>query len=126
MIQVHSIFRVSDNSGAKKVKCIKVLGGYKRKIANIGDLVIVSIQKVKHHKKKKGRLREGEVLKALIVRTKAKVYRQNFSRVICQENSVALMTPKNKPLGTRILGPVGIELRHSKFLKVASLSAGLI
>lgn len=126
MIQVQTIFRVCDNSGAKKVKCIKVLGGHKRKVARAGDLIVVSIQKVKQHKKKKIKIKEGEVMRALVLHTKAKVYRQNFSRFLCQENLVALITQKNKPLGTRVLGPVAKELRHSKFLKIASLSAGLV
>lgn len=124
MIQTETILRVTDNSGAKKVKCIKVLGGFKRKYANHGDLIIVSIRRVKQHKKKKVKIKEGEVIHALVVRTKAKIVRRNCTQVQCQENSVVLITNKNKPIATRVVGPVPKELRHSKFMKVASLSSG--
>ncbi|MCH9712551.1 MAG: 50S ribosomal protein L14 [Proteobacteria bacterium] len=126
MIQNETLIRVTDNSGAKKVKCIKVLGGFRRKFANLGDLIVVSIRRVKQHKKKKIKVKEGEVVHALVVRTKAKLVRQNSTHLKCQENSVVLITNKNKPIATRILGPVPKELRHSKFMKVASLSAGFI
>lgn len=126
MIQTQTIFRVSDNSGAKKVKCIKVLGGFRRKFAKVGDLIVVSIRRIKQHKKKKIKIKEGDVTFALVVRTKQKVIRQNFCQFSCQENSVVLVTNKKKPIATRVLGPIPRELRHSKFMKVASLSAGFI
>jgi len=126
MIQNNTIFRVSDNSGAKKVKCIKVLGGFKRRFAAVGDLVVGSIQSVKQHKKKKIKVKEGEVSHALVVRTCTKVSRKNFSRFCCQENAVVLMTNKKKPIATRVTGPVSKELRNSKFMRVASLSPGFI
>jgi large subunit ribosomal protein L14 len=126
MIQSQTIFRVSDNSGAKKVKCIKVLGGFRKKTAQVGDLIVVSIQNIKQHKKKKIKVREGEVCRALIIRAKSKIFRNNFSRFVFRENSVVVMTNKNKPIATRVLGPVAKEIRHSKFLKVASLSSGFI
>ena len=126
MIQSETLLRVTDNSGAKKVKCIKVLGGFRRKFANLGDLIVVSIQRVKQHKKKKIKVKEGEVVHALVVRTKSRLIRQNSTQLQCQENSVVLITNKNKPIATRVLGPVPRELRHSKFMKVASLSAGFI
>jgi len=124
MIQTNSLFRVSDNSGAKKVKCIKVLGGFRRQFAYIGDLVVGSIQNVKQHKKKKIKVKEGEVIRALVIRTRAKTLRKNSSRLSFQENSVVLMNNKNKPLSTRVIGPVGKEFRNSKFMRVASLSSG--
>lgn len=126
MIQSETFLRVTDNSGAKKVKCIKVLGGFRRKFANLGNLIVVSIRQVKQHKKKKIKVKEGEVTHALVVRTKSRLVRQNSTQLQCQENSVVLMTNKNKPIATRVLGPVPKELRHSKFMKVASLSAGFI
>ena len=126
MIQSETLLRVTDNSGAKKVKCIKVLGGFRRKFANLGDLIVVSIRRVKQHKKKKIKVKEGEVVHALVVRTKSRLVRQNSTQLQCQENSVVLITNKNKPIATRVLGPVPKELRHSKFMKVASLSAGFI
>jgi large subunit ribosomal protein L14 len=125
MIQTQTIFRVSDNSGAKKVKTIKVMGGFRRKVASVGDLVVVSIRNVKQHVKKKIKIKEGEVSHALVVRTRAKVCRKNFSRFSCQENSVVIVTNKKKPIATRVLGPVPKELRNSKFMKIASLAAGV-
>lgn len=126
MIQSNTIFRVSDNSGAKRLKCIKVRGGFKRKCAYISDLVVGSIQNVKQHKKKKIKVKEGEVSYALVIRTRAKTFRKNFSRYCCQENAVVLMTNKKKPVATRVVGPVSKELRNSKFMRVASLSSGFI
>lgn len=124
MIQSQTIFRVSDNSGAKKVKCIKVLGGFKRKFACVGDLVVGSIQYVKQHKKKKVKVKEGEVVQGLVVRTCQRVVRKNFSRFCCQENALVLVTNQTKPVATRVLGPVSKEFRGSKFMKIASLSSG--
>lgn len=124
MIQSQTIFRVCDNSGAKKVKCIKVLGGFKRKFACVGDLVVGSIQYVKQHKKKKLRVKEGEVVRALIVKSCSKTARKNFSRFSCKENSVVLMMNSSKPVATRVLGSVPKELRNSKFLRVATISSG--
>jgi large subunit ribosomal protein L14 len=126
MIQSQTIFRVCDNSGAKKVKCIKVLGGFRRKFAKLGDLIVVSVRRVKQHKKKKIKIKEGDVTHALVIHTKFCVNRQNFSRFSCQENTVVLLTNKKKPIATRILVPVPRELRHSKFMKVASIAAGFI
>jgi len=126
MIQTETLLQVTDNSGAKKVKCIKILGGFRRKFAKIGDLVIASIRVVKQHKKKKVKVKEEEVVHALIVRTKSKFSRQNSTQLQYQKNCVVLMTTKNKPLATRVLGPVPKILRHSKFMKVAALSAGFI
>lgn len=124
MIQSQTLLRVSDNSGAKRVKCIKVLGGFKRKIANVGDLIVVSIRKVKQHKRKKIKVKEGQVTHAVIIRVKAKSFRLNSSTFKSQENAVVLISNKTKPIATRVLGPVPRELRHSKFMKVASLSSG--
>lgn len=126
MIQSETLLRVSDNSGAKKVKCIKVLGGFRRKFANLGDLIVVSIRRVKHHKRKKIKIKEGEVINALVIRTTSKFIRQNYSHLRCQENSVVLITNNNKPIATRVLGPVPKELRHSKFMKVVLLSSGFV
>jgi len=125
MIQTQTIFRVSDNSGAKKVKTIKVMGGFRRKVASVGDLVVVSIRNVKQHVKKKIKIKEGEVSHALVIRSRSKVCRKNFSRFSCQENSVVIVTNKKKPIATRVLGPVPKDLRNSKFMKVASLAAGV-
>lgn len=126
MVQAQTVFRVCDNSGAKKVKCIKVLGGFRRKYAKVGDLVVVSVRFVKQHKKKKIKIKEGEVTFALVVRTKSSINRQNFSSFVCQENAVVLVANKSKPIATRVIGPVPKQLRHSKFMKIASLSSGFI
>lgn len=124
MIQAQTIFRVSDNSGAKKVKCIKVLGGFKRKVASVGDLIVVSIRRVKQHKKKKIKVKEGEVCYGLIIRTRARFQRKNFSSFSCQENSLVLLNQAKKPLGTRVLGPIPKQFRSSKFMRIVSLSSG--
>ena len=124
MVQTRTLFRVCDNSGAKKVRCIKILGGFKRRFAKIGDIIVVSVRQVKQHKKKKIKIQEGNVAYALIVRTKWKEKRQNFSFFRCEENAVVLLTNKKKPIATRVVGPVPKQLRHSKFMKIASLAAG--
>jgi large subunit ribosomal protein L14 len=126
MIQNNTIFRVTDNSGARRLKCIKVLGGFKRRFAYVGDLVVGSIQNVKQHKKKKIKVKEGEVCYGLVIRTRTKIYRNNFSRFSSHENAVVLMTNKKKPIATRIVGPVSKELRNTKFMRVASLSSGFV
>lgn len=124
MIQTQTIFRVSDNSGAKKVKCIKVLGGFKRKVASVGDVIVVSIRRVKQHKKKKIKVKEGEVSYGIVIRTKSRFQRKNFSSFLCKENSLVLLNANKKPIGTRIIGPVPKEFRSSKFMRIASLSSG--
>jgi large subunit ribosomal protein L14 len=124
MIQSQTIFRVSDNSGAKKVKCVKVLGGFRRKVASVGDLIVVSIRRVKQHKKKKIKIKEGEVCFGVIIRTRSRIQRRNFSSVLCQENSLVLLNSSRKPVATRVIGPVPKHFRHSKFMRIASLSSG--
>ena len=124
MIQSQTIFRVSDNSGAKKVKCVKVLGGFRRKVASVGDVIVVSIRRVKQHKKKKIKVKEGEVCFGVIIRTKSRLFRRNFSSVLCKENSLVLLNSSRKPVATRVIGPVPKQFRHSKFLRIASLSSG--
>lgn len=126
MIQSQTILPVSDNSGAKRVKCIKVLGGFRRKFAKAGDLIAVSVQDVKQHKKKRIRVKKGEVCQALVIRTRSKLVRKNYSRLAYNDKMVVLMTNKKKPIATRVLGPVAKELRQSKFLKVALLASGFI
>jgi large subunit ribosomal protein L14 len=124
MVQAQTIFRVYDNSGAKKVKCIKVLGGFRRKVASTGDVIVVSIRRVKQHKKKKIKVKEGEVCFGVIIRTKSRIQRNNFSSVLCKENSLVLLNSSRKPIATRVIGPVPKQFRHSKFMRIASLSSG--
>jgi len=126
MIQQQTLLKVVDNSGAKTVKCIKVLGGYKRKSAFIGDIVIVSVQELRNKFKVTSKVKKGEVLSAIILRTKKSKKRKDGSRFFFDENVVTLINKQEKSLATRILGPLPIELRKNKLMKVASLATGFI
>lgn len=126
MIQHHTILKVSDNSGAKTVKCIKVLGGFKRKFAVIGDIIVVSIQQLRTNKSKKNlKVKKKEIYKALIIRTKTKLKKKDGFFITLKENSVALLNKQGKPIGTRIIGPIP-KILKKKFNKFLSLSTGLI
>ncbi len=118
MIQMSSILRVVDNSGAKKVSCVKVLGGSKHMIANLCDVIVVSIKSVISGSS----LKKGDVCKALIVRTKFGIRRADGSKLSFDDNSVVLVNNQYEPLGTRIFGPVPMELRNRGFNKVISLA----
>ena len=118
MIQMSSTLDVADNSGAKKVFCIKVLGGSKRKYASIGDIIVVSIKEAIPNAK----VKKGEVAKAVIVRTKKEVSRQDGSYIRFDTNSAVLVDKDNEPVGTRIFGPVARELRAKRFMKIISLA----
>ena len=118
MIQMTSVLDVADNSGAKKVFCIKVLGGSKRKYASIGDIIVVSVQEAIPNAK----VKKGDVAKAVIVRTKKEVLRADGSYIRFDSNSAVLINKDNEPIGTRIFGPVARELRAKKFMKIISLA----
>ncbi len=118
MIQMQSILDVADNSGAKKVMCIKVLGGSHHMIADLGDVIVVSIKEATPN----SRVKKGEVHKALIVRTKAGVRRVDGSNIKFDGNAVVLLNKQGEPIGTRVFGPVTRELRAKKFLKIVSLA----
>lgn len=118
MIQVESKLDVADNSGAKKVSCIKVLGGSKRKYASVGDLIVVSVKEAIPHSK----VKKGEVYRAVIVRTKKEIGRPNGSYISFDTNSAVLLNKNLEPIGTRIFGPVARELRDKKFMKIVSLA----
>ena len=118
MIQMQSRLFVADNSGAKKVMCIKVLGGSKRRFANIGDLIKVSVKDVIPH----GKVKKGEVLDAVIVRTKKGIGRSDGSFIKFDSNAVVLLDKKGQPIGTRIFGPITRELRSDKYMKLISLA----
>ena len=120
MIQQQTVLNVSDNSGAKSVKCIKVLGGLKRKIAKSGDIIVVSVLKLRNKSKKNSKVKKGEVLKALIIRTKSKKYKSDGSCIWFSNNSVSLLNKQNKPLGSRILGPLSGSSLSDNFLKTVS------
>ena len=118
MIQMQTELLVADNSGAKKVMCIKVLGGTHKKTANISDLIKISVKDAIPH----GKVKKGDVLTAVIVRTKYGISRSDGSFIKFDNNAVVLLDSKNQPIGTRIFGPVTRELRTEKYMKIASLA----
>jgi large subunit ribosomal protein L14 len=118
MVQTTSTLDVADNSGAKKIMCIRVLGGTKRKYASIGDVIVVSVKEAIPNAK----VKKGEVAKAVIVRTKKEVSRQDGSYIRFDTNSAVLVDKDNEPVGTRIFGPVARELRAKRFMKIISLA----
>jgi large subunit ribosomal protein L14 len=126
MIQQQTILKVSDNSGAKTVKCFKVLGGFKKKYATLGDTVVVSVQKLRNKFKKTSKVKKGEIYKALIIRTKTKHRKKDGLEIIFNENSVVLLNKQNNPVGTRIIGPIPKLFKKKKFQKFISISAGLV
>lgn len=124
MIQEQTILKVSDNSGAKKVKCIKVLGGFKRKYAFLGDTIVVSIQELRNKLKKTSKVKRKEIYKALVIRTKAPLRKKDGTVIFYSNNAVILINNKGKPVGTRIIGPVSKNiLKKKKYQKLLSLSA---
>ena len=118
MIQMTSVLDVADNSGAKKVFCIKVLGGTRRRYATIGDIIIVSIREAIPG----ATVKKGEVARAVIVRTKRELARSDGSYIKFDGNSAVLVNKENEPIGTRIFGPVARELRAKRFMKIVSLA----
>jgi large subunit ribosomal protein L14 len=126
MIQVKSLLNISDNSGCKTGKCIKIGNGFKKKNSFNGDIILVSIRKIKKNKKSKLKIQKGNIYKAFIIRTKSKYKRKNLNYIKFDKNSIILINKQLRPLGTRIIGPVLKELRKSKFMKIASLSKGFV
>lgn len=118
MIQMQSILDVADNSGARRVMCIKVLGGSKRRYAAVGDVIKVSVKEAIP----RGKVKKGEVLNAVIVRTKKGIRRPDGSAIRFDENSVVLLNAQLQPIGTRVFGPVTRELRGDNFMKIISLA----
>ena len=118
MIQMQTNLDVADNSGARRVMCIKVLGGSKRKYATIGDVIVVSIKEAIP----RGRVKKGEVMKAVVVRIRKDIKRPDGSVIRFDSNSAVLINKDNEPVGTRIFGPVARELRAKKFMKIISLA----
>ena len=118
MIQVQTELFVADNTGAKKIECIKVLGGSKRRYASIGDIIVVSVKEAIP----RGKVKRGSVYKAVIVRTKQAIFRNDGSKVKFDTNAAVLTDEKGEPLGTRILGPVTRELRFKGQMKIISLA----
>jgi large subunit ribosomal protein L14 len=126
MIQQQTILKVLDNSGAKTVKCIKVLGGFKKKYAKLGDIIVVSIQQLRNRSKKTSKVKKREVYKAVIIRTKIKIFKKNGFRIRFAENAVILINKQGNPIGTRILVPMPKFFKKKKLQKFISLSFGLI
>ncbi|MCP5061323.1 MAG: 50S ribosomal protein L14 [Ignavibacteriae bacterium] len=122
MIQEESNLIVADNSGAKKVRCIRVLGGSNRRYASIGDLIVVSVRAALPH----AGVKKGEVSRAVIVRTKKEVRRNDGTYIRFDENAAVLLNAQDEPRGTRIFGPVARELRDKKFMKIISLAPEVI
>jgi len=118
MIQVESVLNVADNSGAKVVKCIKVLGGSRRRYASLGDVIVVSISEAMPNSK----VKKGSIAKAVVVRTAKENRRSDGSYIRFDENSAVIINAQREPVGTRIFGPVARELRGRKFMKIISLA----
>ena len=118
MIQVESQLQVADNSGAKRVACIKVLGGSKRRYATVGDVIVVSVKDAVPHSK----VKKGDVMQAVIVRTRKEVRRADGSYIKFDSNAAVLLTKQGEPVGTRIFGPVARELRGRNYMKIVSLA----
>lgn len=125
MIQQQTKLKISDNSGAKTAKCIKVIGGFKRRKAFIGDIIVVSVQRLRNKLKIRSKVKEGEVLKGLIIRTKAKTKRKDNIMTSFDENSICLVSKDMNPLGTRIIGPIPNKMKKTKYQKFLNISAGL-
>jgi large subunit ribosomal protein L14 len=118
MIQMMSTLEVADNSGAKRVQCIKVLGGSKRKYARLGDVIVVSVKEAIPE----GTVKKGAVAKGVVVRTRKETRRPDGSYIRFDQNAVVLINPQGEPIGTRIFGPVARELRWREYMKIISLA----
>ena len=122
MIQSETILEVADNSGARRVQCIKVLGGSKRKYASVGDVIVVSIKEAIP----RGRVKKGDIHRAVVVRTAKDIQRADGSAIRFDRNAAVLINPQNEPIGTRIFGPVTRELRSKNHMKIISLAPEVI
>jgi large subunit ribosomal protein L14 len=118
MIQSETNLEVADNSGARRVQCIRVLGGSRRRWASIGDVIVVSVKEAIP----RGRVKKGDVHRAVIVRTAKEIHRQDGSAIRFDRNAAVLINPQGEPIGTRIFGPVTRELRARRFMKIISLA----
>lgn len=118
MIQGFTRLSVADNTGAKEIMCIKVLGGSKRRYATVGDIIVASVKKALPTSK----VKKGQVVKAVVVRTRKEIQRENGSLIRFDENAAVILNEKKEPIGTRIFGPVGREVRYAGFMKIVSLA----
>lgn len=126
MIQQETILKVADNSGAKTVKCIKVLGGFKKRYAKLGDIIIVSIKQLRNKSKKTSKVLKKGVFHALVIKTKVKYKKKDGSTFFLKENSVAMISKQGTPIGTRILGPIPKVLKKKKFFKFINIANGTV
>ena len=122
MIQVQTNLEVADNSGARRVQCIRVLGGSRRRTATVGDLIVVAIKEAIP----RGRVKKGDVHRAVIVRTAKEIHRADGTSIRFDRNAAVLINPQGEPIGTRIFGPVTRELRAKQFMKIISLAPEVI
>ncbi|MDR9499196.1 MAG: 50S ribosomal protein L14 [Hydrogenovibrio sp.] len=122
MIQMQTVLDVADNSGARKVQCIKVLGGSKRRYAGVGDVIKVAVKEAAP----RGKVKKGDVYNAVVVRTAQGVRRPDGSKIKFDGNAAVILNTKDEPIGTRIFGPVTRELRNDKFMKIVSLAPEVI
>ena len=122
MIQTETNLSIADNSGAKRVQCIKVLGGSKRRYAAVGDVIVVSVKEAAP----RGKVKKGDVYRAVIVRTSKEIKRVDGTAIRFDKNAAVLLNKQNEPIGTRIFGPVTRELRSKKFMKIVSLAPEVI
>lgn len=125
MIQQQTIVRVSDNSGAKVAKCIKVLGGFKKRNASVGDLILVAVSDLRIKSKKASKIKKGGIYKALVIRSKKNIKNYDESFTLFNDNAVSLLNKQNNPIATRIFGPVSKKLEKS-YMKFVSISAGTV
>jgi large subunit ribosomal protein L14 len=122
MIQGFTRLNVADNTGAKEIMCIKVLGGSKRRYASVGDVIVASVKKATPTAK----VKKGKVVKAVIVRTAKEVHRENGSLIRFDDNAAVILDDKKMPIGTRIFGPIAREVRYSGFMKIVSLAPEVV
>lgn len=126
MIQQRSVLRVSDNSGAKTVRCIKVLGGVKKKVAYLGDIIVVSVQELRNRSKRTSKVKKKEIYRALVIRTKTGFRKVSGVKTTFDDNCVILINKQGNPIGTRIIGPIPKILKKKKLRRVLSISTGSI
>jgi large subunit ribosomal protein L14 len=127
MIQTQTLLKVSDNSGGKAVRCLKLLKkGNNPKIASVGDVIVVSVQNIRFRNRLTSKVKKGDVLYAVVVKTKSKLYRKTGLAFSFDANSVVLLSNQKKPLGTRVFGAIPSEVREKKFSKIISLASGSV
>ena len=127
MIQTQTLLKVSDNSGGKAVRCLKLLKkGNNPKIASVGDVIVVSVQNIRFRNRLTSKVKKGDVLYAVVIKTKSKLYRKTGLAFSFDANSVVLLSNQKKPLGTRVFGAIPSELREKKFSKIISLASGSV